>query len=111
MALLSSKQVLERAGLARPEQFQAWSKAWRVAAENGSQESLVGFFCREAGLSEEMFLQRLASVLNWPFLDLPRLSVASEIQKRISTKVAFQYTVLPTEVHDGTLQVAVSNPF
>ena len=35
----------------------------------------------------------------------------SEARNRISTKVAFQYSVLPVAVQDGSLEVAVSNPF
>ncbi|MEW6158688.1 MAG: ATPase, T2SS/T4P/T4SS family [Verrucomicrobiota bacterium] len=111
MAFVSIKNVLAQAALADPGQFAEWSKAWRVANENGAPESLVSFFSREAGLSEELFLQRLAQTLGWPYLDLPRITVTSETQKRISTKVAFQYTVIPTQSDNGTLQVAVSNPF
>src|ERR1041384_1897806 len=111
MALISLKEFLSRMGLATAEQFDEWNKAWKVAAENGSQESLLGFICRERGLAEDVFLQKLAQALNWPFLDLPKLKVPAEARNRISTKVAFQYSVLPTQVSDGTLQVAVSNPF
>src|SRR5205823_8061190 len=46
-----------------------------------------------------------------PILDLPKLTIPAEARNRISTKVAFQHSVLPTQVLDGTLQVAVSNPF
>src|SRR6185369_13531196 len=49
--------------------------------------------------------------LNWPYLDLPKVTVPAEARNRISTKVAFQYSILPTLVSDGSLQVAVSNPF
>jgi type II secretion system protein E len=98
-------------GLASTEQFDQWNKAWKVAIESGSQESLLGFICRERGLTEEVFLQKLAQALNWQYLDLPKLKVPAEARNRISTKVAFQYNVLPTQVDDGSLQVAVSNPF
>ena len=111
MAFVSIRQVLAEASLAAPDQFETWLKAWRVAADNGSQESILAFFSREAGISEEIFLQRLAAGLNWPFLDLARLAISPEIQKRISTKVAFQYSVLPVGFEKGTLLVAVSNPF
>src|SRR5438445_10258185 len=111
MAFLSLKQFLARMGMATAEQFDEWSKAWRVAVESGSQESLLAFICRERGLAEELFLQQLAQALNWPFLDLPKLNVAAEARNRISTKVAFQYSVLPTQTDGGALQVAVSNPF
>jgi type II secretion system protein E len=111
MALISLKGFLSRMGLGTPEQFDEWSKAWKVAVASGSQESLLGFICRERGLAEDVFLQKLATALNWPFLDLPKLKVPAEARNRISTKVAFQYSVLPIQVQDGTLQVAVSNPF
>src|SRR5205823_1364864 len=111
MAFVSLKEFLGRMGLATAGQVDEWSKAWRVAAESGSQESLLGFICRERGLAEDVFLQQLAQALNWPYLDLPKLTVPVEARNRISTKVAFQYAVLPTLVSDGTLQVAVSNPF
>jgi type II secretion system protein E len=111
MAFVPIKNVLAQAALANSDQFEAWTKEWRIAIENGSQESLVTFFSRESGLSEELFLQRLAEALGWPFLELHRATISAEAQKRISTKVAFQYTVLPTRFENETLQVAVSNPF
>src|SRR2546428_4583041 len=111
MAFVSLKDFLGRMGLGTPAQFEEWSNAWRIATESGSQEALLGFICREQGLTEELFLQKLALALNWPYLDLPKLNVPPEARNRVSTKVAFQYSVLPTQVEDGTLQVVVSNPF
>lgn len=111
MAFTSIKSILAQAALASPDQFDAWGKAWRVAVENGSQESLLAFMCREGGLSEEQFLQKLGQALNWPYLDLPRLTVGPEAREKISTKVAFQYLVLPTKFENNILEVAVSNPF
>jgi type II secretion system protein E len=111
MALPSIKSILATAGLASPEQFDAWTKAWRVAVENGSQESLLAFFCRERGLAEDKFLQQLAGALGWPYLDLAKLAVPAEVRNKISTKVAFQYGALPVSLDGGTLTVAVNNPF
>jgi len=111
MSYVSLKNLLAQAALATPLQFEEWAKAWRVAASNGSQESLLEFLCRESGVSEETFLQQLAKVLGWPFLDLRTVNVPTEARNKISTKVAFQYSVLPTDFQNNTLQVAVSNPF
>jgi type II secretion system protein E len=111
MAFTSLKDFLGRMGVATPQQFEDWSKAWRVAVQNGSQEPLLAFICRERGLTEEAFLQQLAQALNWPYLDLPKVTVPAEARNRISTKVAFQYSILPTKVDDGAVQIAVSNPF
>ncbi len=111
MAFVSLKDFLSRLGLGTPAQFDEWTKAWKVAVESGSQESLLGFICRERGLADDVFLQKLAQALNWPYLDPPKLKVPTEARNRISTKVAFQYSVLPIQIQDGVLQVAVSNPF
>src|SRR5437016_26888 len=111
MPFTSIKNVFAQAALASPDEFSQWLKAWHVAAESGSQEPLLAFFSRERGLSEEQFLQQLGQTLGWPYLELPKLTVPPETRQKISTKVAFQYFVLPTQFENGTLQVAVSNPF
>src|SRR5882724_3244268 len=111
MSHVALKNILATAALASPEQFENWQKAWRVAVTNGSQESLLEFVSRESGISEEAFLQQLSGVLGWPFLELRKLTVPTEARNKISTKVAFQYLVLPTDFQNGTLQVVVSNPF
>lgn len=101
MAFVSIKNVFARAALATPEQFDAWSKLWRVAVDGGSQESLIAFMARESGLSEEQFLDKLAAALEWPFLNLKLLDIPVEARVRISTKVAFQHGVMPTSFADG----------
>jgi type II secretion system protein E len=111
MPFTSIRNVFATAALATPDQFGEWTKAWRVAAANGSVEPLLSFFARECGLTDELFLQRLAQALSWPCLDLPHLTIPPEARQRISTKVAFQHSVMPTRLENGTLQVAVSNPF
>ncbi|MCL5098037.1 MAG: Flp pilus assembly complex ATPase component TadA [Candidatus Omnitrophica bacterium] len=111
MAITSIKTVFAQAGLASPDQFDGWLKAWRVAVENGSQESQFAFMSREQGLTEDLFLKRLAEALGWPYLELPRLTIPPEARQKISTKVAFQFNALPTRFENDTLQVTVSNPF
>jgi type II secretion system protein E len=111
MAFLSLKEFFARMGLVTPEQFDEHGKAWRVASESGSQETLLAFICRERGIAEDVFLQKLATALGWPYLEMAKLEIPQQARTRISTKVAFQHSVLPTNVVDGTVQVAVSNPF
>jgi type II secretion system protein E len=111
MAFSSVKDLFATVVGATPAEVAELRKTWQVAAENGSQESLLGFICRERGLAEDVFLQRLAAALNWPYLELAKLTVQPEARNRISTKVAFQYSVLPTAMNNGAVQVAVSNPF
>ena len=111
MAHVSLKNIIAEATKATPQRFEDWQKAWRLATTSGSQDSLLEFICREAGLSEETFLQQLAVVLKWPFVDLKKQTVPTEAKNKISTKVAFQYYAVPTDFQNGTLQVAVCNPF
>ena len=111
MAFVSLKNIVADATRATPQQIDDWQKSWRTAVTGGSQDSLLEFVCREAGLSEETFLQQLAVVLKWPFIDLRKVNVPTEAKNKISTKVAFQYWAVPTDFQNGTLQVAVSNPF
>ncbi len=94
-----------------PDQYEEVQKAWRIAAANGSQDPFLSFLARELGLSEDIFLQRLAEGLNWPYLELNKLAVENEARGKISTKVAFQYNVLPVAMKDDAVQVVVSNPF
>src|ERR1043165_7128691 len=111
MAFVSLKDFLARTGLATDSEFAEWTKAWRVATESGSQEPLLAFICRERGLAEDVFLQTLAKELGWPFLDLTKITAPNEARNKISTKIAFQFAVIPTDFKEGMLQIAVSNPF
>jgi type II secretion system protein E len=105
------KNLVASVADATPVQFDDWRKAWRAAANNGSAEPLLGFIARERGLAEDAFLQKLAQTLGWPYLDLPKHTTPPEARNKISTKIAFQYSVLPTDVKDGMLQVVASDPF
>jgi len=111
MAFSSVKNLVASVAEATPGQFDAWHKAWRAAAESGSADSLLGFIARERGVAEDVFTQNLAKSLGWGYLDLPKLIVPTEARNKTSTKIAFQYSILPTGLTEGTLQVAVSDPF
>jgi type II secretion system protein E len=105
------KNLFAEAAETSPAQFDDWRKAWRTAANAGASEPLLTFVARERGVAEDVFLQRLAASLGWPYLDLPKLSVPIEARNKISTKIAFQFFVLPVAINDDGLQVAVSDPF
>jgi len=111
MAYRSLQGILERAELTSPAQFRDWTAAWRLATEGGNTESQLAFFAREGGLSEDQFLQRLGQALDWPFVELGKTSIEPEVRKRISTKVAFQFSVIPVQQEGAVLKVATHNPF
>ncbi|HXC36875.1 MAG TPA: ATPase, T2SS/T4P/T4SS family, partial [Candidatus Acidoferrales bacterium] len=111
MAFTSIKDVLASAAQASPKQFDDWRASWRTAAAAGSTEPLLTFIARECGLTEDLFMQKLAGSLGWPFLELAKMGVPTEARNKISTKIAFQYSVLPAALNDGELQIVTSNPF
>ena len=76
MAFVSLRDFFAQVAAITPDQFEEWNKAWKVAVENGSQESLLGFIGREKGIAEDVFMQQLAGALNWPYLDLGKLAVS-----------------------------------
>jgi type II secretion system protein E len=69
------------------------------------------FFAREAGLSDDAFLQKLGESLGWSYVELKTVTVPSEVCRRISTKVAFQHFAMPVSMENDVLRVAVSDPF
>ena len=111
MSYTPLKSILNQAGLITPAQFDQWSEAWRRSVEGGGIEPRLTFFAREAGLAEEAFLQKLSAALSIEFVDLAKLSIAPEVRKRISTKVAFQFSIIPFSDEGGVLSVAVADPF
>src|SRR5215469_18748095 len=111
MAFSSIKDVVASAAQASPKQFDDWRKSWRAATAAGSAEPLLSFIARECGLAEDVFMQKLATSLGWQFIDLPKLGVPTEARNKISTKIAFQYSVLPSALNDDSLQVVTSDPF
>ncbi|HEX7653539.1 MAG TPA: ATPase, T2SS/T4P/T4SS family, partial [Verrucomicrobiae bacterium] len=111
MAFNSVKNLVATVAEATPQQFDDWRKSWRAATDAGSTEPLLTFIARERGVAEDLFIQRLAAALSWPYLDLTKLTIEDEVRAKITTKIAFQYFVMPVAVNNGTLQVAVSDPF
>lgn len=111
MGFSSVKNLIASVAEASPDQLDGWRKTWRVSADAGSVEPLLTFVARERGVAEDVFMQRLATSLGWPYLDLPKLTIETEARNKLSTKIAFQYSVLPTALENGTLQVVVSDPF
>ena len=111
MPFSSVKNLVATVADATPAQFDDWRRSWRAAADAGSAEPLLTFIARERGVGEDAFMQRLAAVLGWPHLDLGKLTVEDEVRNKLTTKIAFQYSVLPVAITNGVLQVAASDPF
>jgi len=111
MAFSPVRNLVATVADASPAQFDDWRKSWRAAVDAGSAEPLLTFVARERGVAEDVFTQRLATALGWPYLEFAKLTVDTEARNKISTKIAFQYFVIPIAVTNGVLQLAVSDPF
>jgi len=111
MAFSPVRNLVATVAEASPAQFDDWRKSWRAAVDGGSAEPLLTFVARERGVAEDVFIQKLATALGWPYLDLPKLTVENEVRGKLSTKIAFQYFVLPVAINNGVLQIAASDPF
>ena len=111
MSFNSVKNLVATVAEASPAQFDDWRKSWRLAADAGAAEPLLSYIARERGVAEDVFLQRLAAALGWPYLDLGKLTIEDEVRNKISTKIAFQFFVMPSAINNGVMQVAVSDPF
>ncbi len=111
MAFSPVRNLVATVAEASPAQFDDWRKSWRAAAEAGSAEPLLTFIARERGVAEDAFVQKLAVALGWPYLEPAKLIVDDAARGKISTKIAFQYFVIPVAVNNGVLQVAASDPF
>ena len=79
--------------------------------DGGSTEPLLTFIARESGMAEDVFLNGWRRPSAGRIVDLHKHTVPTEARNKISTKVAFQYSVLPAAVNGGILQVAASDPF
>ena len=111
MAFSPVRNLVATVADASPAQFDDWRRSWRAAADAGSAEPLLTFVARERGVAEDVFIQKLATALGWPYLDLPKLTIENEVRGKLSTKIAFQFFVLPVAINNGVLQIAVSDPF
>lgn len=111
MAFNSVKHIVATVADATPAQFDDWKRSWKAASDAGSPEPFLTFIARERGVAEDVFMQRLATTLRWPHVDLGKLTIEDEVRNKLSTKIAFQYLVMPTAINNGVLEVAASDPF
>ena len=116
MAVVSIKNVLSQAQLATPDQFDLWRREWLAEPESDAKaKTLIAHLQRRVDLPEEVFLQKLATELGWPYLE--RISLAQdeeakrELRRRLSAKVAFQHQVSPVRIEDERVLLAAANPF
>ena len=111
MAYTSFQDFCEATHLVQSGGFVAAHDRWQAAQTTGGTETLTEFFLRESGQTEETYLDRVAEAFDWQRVDLSDVRPTNESLRRIPSKVANQYEVIPVKVEEGVVEVAVSNPF
>lgn len=80
--------------------------AWRH-----SGASLIHHCLETSNLTEETFLPKLAEAMRFPFARLAGEQPEAEVLALLPAKAVYHYQALPLQTRNGTLRVAVRDPF
>ncbi|MFA5689180.1 MAG: GspE/PulE family protein [Kiritimatiellales bacterium] len=97
--------MLQQTELFSPEQIQAVLGVM-AEANNGLTETAV----EKTGIREELFLERLAQVMNLPFIRLAAAEINPALLAKLPPKAVFLYNIVPVDFEDSILRIATSNP-
>jgi len=111
MAVTSIQELFQNAELATPGEFSVWYKAWKSSVDAGGTDSMISFFAKQKGQSEDEYLTKISQVLNIPRADIENTAASREALLKISAKTAFQYNVIPIDYEEGTLTLLTCDPF
>ncbi len=112
MAFPSIKNLLAQNNLATARAIRGLDQGVADGCRGGLARNAAAFHGPRAGRQRRSLSPGTGQgILDWPFVDVKAGDVSAEARKKISTKVAFQYSVLPIKFENDHLQVAVSNPF
>ncbi len=75
MAFSSAKNLIATVAKRRPRSLTTGARRGARRRTGGSTEPLLTFVARERGVAEDVFLQKLAAAIGWPFLDLHKHTV------------------------------------
>ena len=77
----------------------------RERAEDGMADAFPVYLCRRNDISEADYLKRVGEAFDWRSIDLAEVKPSVEARRKISSKVASQFSVLPVTVEEGVLVV------
>lgn len=97
--------LLQQTGLFTPEQAEGLLPA---VAEIGA--GFIEKVVEKTGVKEELFLEKLASVMGLPFMRLAKAEIAPELLAKVPPKAIFQYNIMPVSEENGILRIATANP-
>ncbi|MGE4488056.1 MAG: GspE/PulE family protein [Kiritimatiellales bacterium] len=97
--------LLQNTELFTPEQIEQLLAA---VAEAGS--GFTDAVVEKTGVREELFLEKLASAMDLPFIRLAKTDIDTDLLARIPPKAVFQYNIMPVADEQGVLRVATADP-
>lgn len=97
--------LLQRTELFTPDQVKDLLPA---VAEAGA--AFTDTVIEKTGVKEELFLEKLAGVMELPFMRLKKTEIARELLEKVPPKAVFQYNIMPVAEEQGALRIATANP-
>ena len=82
-----------------------------LAAPRGAGESLVTALVKSGAVAEEKILEELARALQLSYTRITDKEIDTAARAKVPTKVVFQHTIMPMRADNGTLVIAVNDPF
>lgn len=99
-------QMLRKTGLVTDEQIAA-----ALASDRSDGSGLIDALVKIGAVRDDALLQKLAPLLGMTYTDLATVEAVPEALKMLPARAVYQYAVLPLQMEQGTLLVAVSDPF
>ena len=82
-----------------------------LAAPRGAGESLVTGLVKSGAVAEEKLLEELARALHLSYTRITDKEIDTTARAKVPTKVVFQHNIMPMRADNGTLVIAVNDPF
>ncbi len=123
MAIATVTTLMAQAGLGTAAELAGWLAEYRamvsaprIEEEGGGSTPLpkwLQFVSQKVMVEEKGLLKKIATTLGWNYLDRVRLpeSDRETLAHLLSSRVAFQYTVIPLKLTHEHLEVATCDPF
>lgn len=98
-------QILQETGYLSEETIQ---QAMNQKLKNG--ETVLDHLIQNGAITEETILGVLAEQFGMPFASIECDSVSTEMARELDAGMAYKYGVVPVQIEDGTLTVALYDP-
>lgn len=108
---MNAQQLFVTNLLRKTELFNDTQIAMLLSADLSDEQGLTGAVVRLEMAKADVFLRKLAEVLNLDYIDLSQIRPTDEALQLLPARAVYQYNALPIAVEEGILKVALSDPF